>query len=236
MPGTTAHAIRAAASALALCCLAAAPAAPPPPEFPHPVITEILFDVPPADAGGDANLDGARHATGDEFVELFNPHAKPINLGGYRLTDRWPDESNHQLAFTLPDITLAPGAVVVVFNGFDAAMSGPVGDESSSPLRPHPDFHDALVFSMRNERSSRAFTNRADAVILFAPSGEPVEAVYWGEPDPPPPARCPRIFVADKSPKGSVQRIDPAAEFTDHANLDAAGLFSPGIIPPSQGP
>jgi len=241
MPGMIAHAKRAAATALAAACAApAARATNPPAEFPHPVITEILFDVPPADAGGDANADGARPATGDEFVELFNPHSEPINLGRYTITDRWPDGSNHQLRFTFPDITLAPGGVAVVFNGYGAAMSGPVGDENASPLRPHPDFHDALVFSMRNERSSRAFTNRADAVVLFDPSGQPVETVYWGEPNPPPPPRSPRIFEADRSPRGSVQRPGPDAgpdgDFTDHADVGGAGLFSPGLVAPPNRP
>lgn len=59
--------------------------------FPHPVITEVLFNVP-SGARGDANADGTRDAVGDEFVELINPHDKPIDLKGYVLTDSagWP--------------------------------------------------------------------------------------------------------------------------------------------------
>lgn len=68
----------------------AAPAAPRI-QFPHPLITEVLFDVPTGDAG-DATGDGSRNATGDEFIELANPHSKPIQLGGYVITDAagWP--------------------------------------------------------------------------------------------------------------------------------------------------
>jgi len=54
--------------------------------FPHPLITEVLFNVPPG-ASGDADNDGIRSATGDEFVELVNPHDTPISLKGYILTD-----------------------------------------------------------------------------------------------------------------------------------------------------
>ena len=54
---------------------------------PHPVITEVLFNVPKSD-DADANADGARHSTGDEFVELFNPHPRTINLHGYTITNR----------------------------------------------------------------------------------------------------------------------------------------------------
>jgi len=54
--------------------------------FPHPLITEVLYAVP-SGKDGDADQDGKRSATGDEFVELINPHDKPINLKGYVLSD-----------------------------------------------------------------------------------------------------------------------------------------------------
>lgn len=50
----------------------------------HPVITEVLYAVP---RDGDADQDGKRSATGDEFIELINPHDKAINLKGYTLSD-----------------------------------------------------------------------------------------------------------------------------------------------------
>jgi hypothetical protein len=64
------------------------------PAFPNPIITEVLFDVPTGEAG-DANADGRRHATGDEFIELANPHDKPISLAGFMLTDSagWPGKT-----------------------------------------------------------------------------------------------------------------------------------------------
>src|SRR5690606_27204449 len=40
--------------------------------YPHPQITEVLFNVP-SGAKGDANGDGERDATGDEFIEIANP-------------------------------------------------------------------------------------------------------------------------------------------------------------------
>jgi hypothetical protein len=52
----------------------------------HPVITEVLYAVPPGPKG-DANADGTRDAVGDEFIELVNPHAHAINLKGYTLVD-----------------------------------------------------------------------------------------------------------------------------------------------------
>lgn len=56
------------------------------PAWPHPMITEVLYD-PPKGKEGDADKDGTRDATGDEFIELVNPHDKAINLKGYVLGD-----------------------------------------------------------------------------------------------------------------------------------------------------
>jgi hypothetical protein len=80
-----------AAALLSACAgVIAAPPEPAPKPAPavqlHPTITEVLFAVPTGD-NGDADLDGTRSATGDEFVELYNPHDRPINLKGYILSD-----------------------------------------------------------------------------------------------------------------------------------------------------
>ena len=69
-----------------LCAVAHAAAKNPIP-YPHPQITEALFNVPTG-AKGDANGDGERDAAGDEFIEIANPHNKPINLRGYTITNR----------------------------------------------------------------------------------------------------------------------------------------------------
>lgn len=58
-------------------------------EFPHPLITEVYFAVGPG-MGGDASGDGEREANGDEFVELVNPHDKPIQLKGYTISAKGP--------------------------------------------------------------------------------------------------------------------------------------------------
>ncbi len=66
---------------------AAQPAAKPPTNGAkplHPVITEVLYAVP---RDGDADQSGVRSPTGDEFIELVNPHDVPINLKGYTIRD-----------------------------------------------------------------------------------------------------------------------------------------------------
>jgi hypothetical protein len=55
--------------------------------FPHPLVTEVYYAVA-SGPGGDANGDGSRDANGDEFVEIVNPHDKPINLKGYTISGK----------------------------------------------------------------------------------------------------------------------------------------------------
>jgi len=96
------------------CSVVSQPSSPPadaaPPPRLDPIITEVLYAVPTYE--GDANRDGERNATGDEFIELTNPHDTPIQLRGYTLTDRnAPDKG--QMKFVFPTLTLEPGEVVV---------------------------------------------------------------------------------------------------------------------------
>jgi hypothetical protein len=199
---------------------------------PHPVITEVLFNVPNSDAG-DADKDGTRDATGDEFVELTNPHAKPINLRGYALSSRLSagDTTGKKgVRFTFPDLSLPPGAVVVVFNGYKSSLSGPVGSADRAPDKTHPDFAGAGVFSMRTTAKNRAWNNSGDFVLLSAPDGTPVDAVWWGEPDPMPPEATLRTAEAPANPGGSVQRTGAGTDPVAHTTIDSRAC-SPGEIP-----
>lgn len=261
--------------------------------FPHPLISEILAAVP-SGPQGDASGDGTRQAIGDEFIELFNPHDKPIQLKGYTLVDAGgyqpgapkparpgagagagtgtgsgsgsghasppnkpggkpgdpsqtgkpgPDGGSEAppardaeraggLSFTFPDLTLAPGQVVVVFNGYKSTFDQAVGDAKAS-AGPNPRFHGAFVFTMRNESPYGALGNEGDFVLLRDPAGKPVECVKWGRVDKNPPADCPLIEEAPLA-QGSVQRATPTGKFEVHRELkgDLKGaVFSPGLLP-----
>ncbi|HEX8354300.1 MAG TPA: lamin tail domain-containing protein, partial [Pyrinomonadaceae bacterium] len=97
------------------------------------VINELLADVPPDNAGtarveGDANRDGARSADDDEFVELLNVSAEPVDLSGLQISDPG------SVRFTFPArTTLDAGRAVLVFGG-------------GSPPAGVDDFGGALVF------------------------------------------------------------------------------------------
>ncbi|MEM8834193.1 MAG: lamin tail domain-containing protein [Planctomycetota bacterium] len=187
----------------------------------HPTISEVLFD-PPKGGAGDANSDGERHATGDEFVELVNPHDTPIDLTGYTICNRIAaadPTTRRGVRFQFPAFTLGPGEVVVVFNGCESWIDGPVGTRDAAPDTPNDAFHGAWVFDMGNSSKNNTFANSADAVVLFDPEGRAVEVVKWGSPDPAPP-RVRATSIAKKNAKGSVQRAKPGGPLEDHMRLD----------------
>lgn len=201
---------------------------------PHPMITEVLYAVPTGD-GGDASGDGKRSATGDEFIELVNPHDKPINLKGYTLTDKSLGKAG-SLKFVFPDCTLQPGQVAVVFNGFECTWTGPVGDAASAPKEGHKSFGGAFVFSMKVDSTRNALSNSGDAVCLMAPDGAAIHVVKWGKGNEKLPA-AKRTEEAPSATRGSVQRTGtgPDAKFAPHESVPAAGggsaepvRFSPG--------
>ena len=213
------------------------PAPSPPPDaapalpFPHPLITEVLFAVPTG-PDGDANKDGTRQVAGDEFIEIVNPHARPINLAGYTLTDGAPNPKS-QLRFTFPNIHLPPHAVVVVFNGHDSKIPGPVGDARKAPASTNERFAKAAVFTMRTPSSRISFSNAGDAACLLSPDRKPLQRIRWGKAD----EKAGGVgFLLDElaptTSKSSVQRDTTAKDglWKLHTDLDATP-FSPGAFP-----
>ncbi len=194
--------------------------------FPHPIITEILYAVPSGDKG-DANKDGTRHATGDEFVEFYNPHDREINLKGYAFHDKSKGKKG-ALEFIFPECRLKPKQCAVVFNGFQANISGPLGDSQGAPKEGSPKFGGAMVFTMKNSRETIGLANAGDAVVLAAPDGTVIEIVKWGKiteklPD------CKRTEEAPTTNKCSVQRRGLTSVFVAHDDLDGLPC-SPGTF------
>lgn len=215
-----------------LVLLAAGPDNPIP--SPHPQITEVLFNVPPGDAG-DANQDGVRDATGDEFIELANPFKEPVSLAGYVLTNRLGDPkgaSKKGFRFEFPaGATLDPSQAAVVFNGKGATFGPEVAQVGQAPTGPSASFGGALVFDAGGPSGLK---NDGDWVALWAPDGTMLDVVAWGEPMPPPPrpaAAGPfRVQMIKDSPRVSVQRRSPGAQLVPHDSINAKA-FSPGVIP-----
>jgi hypothetical protein len=163
------------------------------PAFPHPLISEVLFAVP-SGSDGDQTKDGVRSATGEEFVELCNPHDRPIELRGYRLVEGQVQTRRNQqresqpsseierdtdrLDFTFPALTLQPGEVVLVFSGFETSIAGSVGTREKAGEK-NDDFAGAYVFSFEASTKYVALSNSNDMVQLLSPSGDGVHALAW---------------------------------------------------------
>ncbi len=217
-----------------------APITPPTPEgeksspaapvvFPHPLITEVLYAVPNTPEG-DANKDGTRQVAGDEFIELINPHDKPIQLLGYTITDRNPEKKG-QLKFTFPAFELPAGGVVVVFNGCESTWSGvgPVGDAQKAPTGPNESFDNAFVFTARISSTRTSWANNGDYALLSDPGSQPIHVVSWGTFK----EKIPEATLVETAPvttKASVQRESLTGAFTIHrtAEKEPKVAFSPG--------
>jgi hypothetical protein len=195
----------------------------------YPVITEVLYDVPSRELGGDANLDAMRSSVADEFVELMNPHDVPIDLTGFKIEDGLPQEQ-FRLVFTFPEFTLGPGEVVVVFNGARAdEIPGDDGTPERAPKIRNPHFGDGWVFSMRQPQAIKVFDNQGDLIVVRAPDGQVVDAVWWGQPPMAPP-KIERVAELPVDPQMSMQRLGPNERMQGHMDIDGT-RFSPGRIP-----
>lgn len=199
-------------------------------EFPHPLITEVLYAVPTGETG-DVTGDGTRETNGDEFVELTNPHDEPINLRGYVLAGKSDDDPKRKfktLRFVFPPVTLQPGEVVVVFNGYDQKWTAPVGDTTRGPSGGHEKFFDARVFTMNVDSARLGFSNKADYVLLSAPSGRPLHCIAWG--DIKTPEHVALVEKAPENDRGSVMRRTVNGELEPHPPIEGK-RYSPGRFP-----
>ncbi|RMD95280.1 MAG: choice-of-anchor D domain-containing protein, partial [Calditrichaeota bacterium] len=79
--------------------------------LPAVVINEILAD-PPSGPEGDANGDGTRSSSEDEFVEILNVDSAAVDLSGWTVSDAL--KVRHTFA---AGVMLQPGESIIVFGG-----------------------------------------------------------------------------------------------------------------------
>ena len=121
------------------------------------LLTEFLAD-PPAGIAGDANGDGERNASQDEFIEFFNSTDEPVDLSGMAIYDA--DALRHQI----PEGTvIQPNQLFLVFGG--GTLSG--------------DFGDAVVQKATTTRLS--LNNSSDRIIIRDSLNELVFFYEFGE-------------------------------------------------------
>jgi len=166
------------------------------------VINEVLYD-PPSGTAGDANGDGTRDATEDEFIEFINNSSSSLDVSGYKIYDYVLADGTRTLRHTIPDNTILPAnGILVIFGGgtptgtFGGATV--IADTGSAGL------------SMQNSGERIEVDDASDNLILTfdsdALSNNPDES-YTRDPD-------------------------ITGAFVQHAGVTAAGgaLFSPGTL------
>ncbi|MCZ6635129.1 MAG: lamin tail domain-containing protein [bacterium] len=113
------------------------------------VINEVLADPPAGDAG-DANRDGVRHSSEDEFVEIVNLGKYPLDIGGWQLSDV---KTSPGKRFSFPvDTQIGPGGRITLFGG---------GNPSGIPGQVFTD----------DGKIGGGLRNSGDEVLLIDPSG-----------------------------------------------------------------
>lgn len=116
------------------------------------VINEVHYN-PAGDLTGDANGDGVRSSSHDEFVEIVNANPNSIDVSGYTISDA------DGVAFTVPSGTiLLANQPLVVFGG-----GTPTGS-----------FGGALVFA-----KSLGLNNADNYVVLKSATGATVDSVSY---------------------------------------------------------
>ncbi len=124
------------------------------------VINEYLADPPAGDAG-DANGDGTRSSSQDEFVEILNRSADPIDISGYKLFDA--DEVRHVFA---PGTIIPAFEVAVVFGG--GTPTGAFGNAADNHL----------VF--KASTGGLSLNNGGDSIILQDAQGHLLQEIIFG--------------------------------------------------------
>jgi hypothetical protein len=113
------------------------------------LINEYLAD-PPEALAGDANCDGGRDSSEDEFVEIVNVSGVAISLADVELRD--VDRARHEFGVT---DSIPAGGVVVVFGGGSLDCTWPTG-----------------VDVVLSTGSSISLNNAGDTIgLVYAPSG-----------------------------------------------------------------
>jgi hypothetical protein len=183
---------------------------PPPPPVPKPgdlVINELMFD-PPAGTAGDANKDGTRDATNDDFIEIVNVTNEARNLEGVFLEN----DADKKVLFTFLKGVYLPGrTAVVIFGG------GMGNDQEVGTNKPHSKFSGALVY----KSSALSLTIAAKKIMLRSADKELLDHFEFGLDD-----NCPAKSIAQ-----SINRSPDLQSGTciRHTEISPTGLlFSPG--------
>jgi uncharacterized protein (TIGR03437 family) len=133
------------------------------------LINEFLADPPGAaasDTAGDANRDGARDSSDDEFIELVNTTTRDIDISGYRILTRGTGADTLRHVFASGTILRSCSAVIVF------------GDANSNFDPNDPAFGGALV--VKASTHSLSLVNSGGVITLEDQNATIVNIVTYG--------------------------------------------------------
>ncbi len=164
------------------------------------LINEVLYD-PPSDLPGDANGDGTRSASEDEFIEFVNDSDEAVDLSGFRLFD------NNRLGTEDPrhvfpaGTVIPPDGVYVLFGG-----GAPSGDFGGAQVA----VSSSGNMNLNNSGDAITILDTEGNVFLFFDSTVDGAGIDFG------------------SDQSVTRSPDIEGDFTLHGTANPALLFSPG--------
>ena len=170
-------------------------------------INELLAD-PPADSAGDANRDGIRSASQDEFVELVNGSIADVDLSDYEIVVR-DSGGAETIRHRFPERTfIVAGTSFVIFGGASSATFDPNRAEFGGSQI-------ALASS-----GSLGLPNGGALVLLRAPGGRTTSSFAYGSSG----------TISGNQNQSVTRSPDIRGDLTTHTLApDAAGrVYSPG--------
>ena len=161
------------------------------------VINEVLADPPSGDRG-DANGDGTRDNSKDEFIEILNTGLGTIPIGGWQLSDQ---KRGSKGPFTFPsDTVIGPGEYIVLFGGGDITK---IKSE-----------FEGKVF-VDDGNIGGGLSNSGDAVFLINPTlSDTIARAEWGK--------------EGGKDQSLVRYPEGTGRWVLHSDSPGKGLFSPG--------
>jgi uncharacterized protein (TIGR03437 family) len=173
------------------------------------LINEFMADPPgtsATDFSGDANRDGVRDASDDEFVELVNTTSHDIDLSGFRLLSRGGTATSDTLRHVF--------AVGTILNSCSAAVV--FGDGNSSFNPNHPAFGGALV--AKASTGSLTLSNSSGVITLADETGAILSLVAYGG----------ATGLNANNGQSLTRAPDVTGKFAPHLTGGNGLLFSPG--------
>jgi Tol biopolymer transport system component len=171
------------------------------------VINEVLAD-PPDGIAGDANHDGIRDGTQDEFVEIVNASAsEAIGLSGWTIRTRATGSTNETTRLTFPPATnIGPGEAALVFGGGNFTPNDPI-------------FGCAQVFKANSPSSGLSLSNSGLTILVRDAAGNLITQFSYGG----------ATGLEGNSSQSLTRSPDITGRFALHSTTNSPRRFSPGV-------